>query len=399
MATSIELRTSARSASSAAEGRPPRRYRWRRALIASTLGRVFRRVGGRLCEPGGLPTYGIHRVLICRPNHRLGNTILLSPLIQEIEGLYPGAEIDIVASDVAVTLYADRFHVRRIFALPRKIARHLPHTVRLLLDLRFASYDLAIDACTGSQSGRLILALARARFKLGFPDEALIPASAWYALSWPAHLAHRSVFLLRTAYAGTTADIYPPLEVELTPREKDEAAKALAKLYGVATAAPHPIIGVFADATGAKRYQEAWWIQFLRVLQRESPDVKLVDLVGVQGVSRLGERFVPFYTQNPRHLAAMIACMDGFISADCGVMHLAAGSGTPTLGLFSTTDPAKYSPYGGANAALYTQDMDASTAAMAAVRWFARVRREAAANSVDPRESGSPGGLSAAPAG
>jgi ADP-heptose:LPS heptosyltransferase len=71
-----------------------------------------------------------------------------------------------------------------------------------------------------------------------------------------------------------------------------------------------------------------------------------------------------------RRLAAVVANMDGFISADCGVMHLAAATGTPVLGLFAVTDPAAYAPYGGANAALSTQTMDATEAGTAAARWF-----------------------------
>lgn len=365
---------------------------WRRKLVANGFGRLFRRVGSGLCEPGGLPAYGIHRVLVCRPNHRLGNNVLLGPLIEEIERLYPGAEIDIVGGAAAVVLYASRFRVHKVFALPRRVARHLFFTLRLLRDIRSARYDLAIDASIGSQSGRLLLALAHARFKLGFPDAAVSPASAWHVLAWPDHLAQRGVFLLRSAYAGDTDSAYPPLDVGLSLREKEEAAEILALLCRRSPSASRPVVGIFTNATGAKRYAEAWWIQFLQTFQSRCPDVEVVDLVAAHGSSQLGERFVPFYTQNLRHLAAMIASMDAFISADCGVMHLAAASGAPTLGLFSTTDPAKYAPYGGANAALSTQTMDATAVATAAARWFNNLphtakRYSTAADGVgDPRD-------------
>ena len=132
---------------------------WRRKAVAGVLQRVFRRVGGSLSEPGGLPTTGIHRVLVCRPNHRLGNTVLISPLIAEIEALYPGAQIDILGSSASESLYADRFRIHRVFVLPQKIARHLWTSFKALQALRRCRYDLAIDACQGSQSGRLVLAL------------------------------------------------------------------------------------------------------------------------------------------------------------------------------------------------------------------------------------------------
>ena len=36
----------------------------------------------------------VKRILICRPNHRLGNLLLLSPLVQELESTLPNSEID-----------------------------------------------------------------------------------------------------------------------------------------------------------------------------------------------------------------------------------------------------------------------------------------------------------------
>lgn len=340
-----------------------------RAWAASALRRMFRRVGSALCEPGGLPHTGIHRVLVCRPNHRLGNSVLISPLIAEIEAVYPGAEIDILGSYATDCLYAHRFSVRTVFVLPGKIARHLWQSAGVLRALRRCRYDLAIDACNGSQSGRIVLALAQARYKLGFPDPKLNPASAWHALAWPDHLAHRSVFLLRQAGGVATQPDYPPLNLDLTPDEMRAAAQAMARLCGGSREPSAATVAIFPNATGAKCYGEDWWHSFVDTFRSLCPQVRLVDLLAAHGRSQLGSRLTPFYSQNLRRLAAMTACMDGVISADCGVMHLATASGTPTLGLFSVTDPAKYAPYGGANAALDTRGMDAVGAATAAAQW------------------------------
>lgn len=340
-----------------------------RAWVASALRRRFRRVGDTLCEPGKLPGTGIHRVLVCRPNHRLGNSVLISPLIAEIETLYPGAEIDILGSYATECLYAHRFSVRHVFVLPGKIARHLWQSVGVLRALRRCRYDMAIDACNGSQSGRIVLALAHARYKLGFPDPKLNPASAWHVLAWPDHLAHRSVFLLRQARAGSSARDYPPLNLVLTSDEREAAARVMARLCNGACGTRPPTLAIFPNATGAKCYGEDWWRSFVDTFQSLCPQVRLIDLLAAHGRSQLGSRLTPYYSQNLRRLAAMTACMDGVISADCGVMHLAAASGTPTLGLFSVTDPAKYAPYGGANAALDTRGMDAVGAAITAAQW------------------------------
>ena len=38
----------------------------------------------------------IKRVLICRPNHRLGNLLLITPLLQEVIANFPDCKIDLL---------------------------------------------------------------------------------------------------------------------------------------------------------------------------------------------------------------------------------------------------------------------------------------------------------------
>ncbi len=346
----------------------------RHRAIALLFGRLFSAVGGQLCEPGQLPTRGIHRVLICRPNHRLGNAVLISPLLAEVEALYPGAEIDMVSGgEAARMLFTNRFQVRQVFCLPRKIARHVWQTITLLRQLRCNSYDLAIDACHGSQSGRLLLGIVKARFKLGFPDARANADSLWRSLPWPEHLAHRSVFLLRTAYAGKVDRPCETLNLRLSDDERQQAGKALAAVLGgmQQAAAGRPVVGIFANATGAKRYGETWWKEFVDALLVSQPSLLIVDVVAEHGQAQLGGDFASYYTRDLRRLASMIANMDGFISADCGVMHLAVASGTPTIGLFSVTSSSKYRPYGRSNTAIDTGGMSAVEVAGMVSAWLA----------------------------
>lgn len=346
----------------------------RHRAIALVFGRLFAALDRQLCEPGQLPAHGIHRVLICRPNHRLGNAVLISSLLAEIEALYPGAEIDLVSGgEAARMLFSQRFQVRQVFCLPRKVARHLWQTIALLWQLRHNSYDLAIDACNGSQSGRLLLGIVKARFKLGFPDERANGDSRWHGLTWPEHLAHRSVFLLRTAYAGKVERPYEMLNLRLSDDERQQARKALAAILGGTRQPPagRPIVGIFANATGAKRYGETWWKEFVAALLTSRPDALIVDVVAEHGQTQLGGDFASYYTRDLRRLASVIANMDGFISADCGVMHLAVASGTPTVGLFSVTSSSKYRPYGQNNTAIDTDGMSASQVAGVVSDWLA----------------------------
>ena len=47
-----------------------------------------------------------------------------------------------------------------------------------------------------------------------------------------------------------------------------------------------------------------------------------------------------------------------FITADCGVMHLASASNIPTLGLFNITSIDCYGPYNGGSKAVYSDKVN-----------------------------------------
>ena len=102
-----------------------------------------------------------------------------------------------------------------------------------------------------------------------------------------------------------------------------------------------------------------------------TPNLLIVDVVAEHGQAQLGGDFASYYTRDLRRLASMIANMHAFISADCGVMHLAVASGTPTVGLFSVTSSSKYRPYGRSNTAIDTGGMSAAQVAGMVSAWLA----------------------------
>lgn len=352
---------------------PPHRGNRLRRHVAACCRRLLAATERQLCLPGKLPGRGIHRVLVCCPGHCLENALLISPLLAEIEALYPGAKIDVVGcGNACVQLFANRVRVRRIYSVLRMIARHPWATTVLLRQLRRDTYDLAVDPGIAPQSGRLLLALAKARFKLGYPDDRGPAAPAWYELHPPEHLAQRSVFLLRAAYGGKVSRPYPPLNLHLPKAETDRARETLDAILSGMEPSSHPriVVGIFTDPAGANRYRSDWWEQFVDNLVAELPDVCIVDLVAEHGESQLDKRVASYYTRDPRQLAAMISCMDAFISTHCGVMHLATATGTPTMGLFSRTSSAKYGPCGLQHEAIETGNLSAADVAAIATDWL-----------------------------
>lgn len=377
-----------------------------RRLVGFCLRQILDRIDAGLCPPGQLPAHGIHRVLILRPNHRLGNAVLISPLLDEIEARYPGAEIDMVSAGCAARdLFSSRFQVRRIICLPRRIVRHLLASVLCLRSMRATRYDLVIDPCVASHSGHLLLGVAKARYKVGFASSDTFDALREDQPDVPDHLAKRGVYALRKALADDTCPPWPVLDVRLTSNELKQGQAALDRILARSedtTGRRHPVLGVFANATGNKRLSEAWWGALIAQLEEVRPDVRIVNILAAHGQSQLPNAQASFYTSDLRKLGAVLANMQGFVSADCGVMHLAAAVGAPTLGLFARTNRSKYTPYGHRNDGLdvFVSDTSedaggAGVAHLAVMAWIRRtIEADIDAGTNPPADHGASAGAS-----
>jgi heptosyltransferase-3 len=284
----------------------------------------------------------IRRILVVRPNHRLGNTVLLTPLIVELRRLFPHAEVDVLAGGRAgAALLASFAHVRKIWSIPSRVLRQPLEPMRVLIGMRRRHYDLAIDACAESQTGRLFTLLSGARFKIGF-DHAQKLKGLTHEL--PAadpqlHVAKVPVHLLRTVYGvGETA--WPALALPLAAEDRHLPC--------------------------------AWWQPLLDRLAND-PSL-LVEILPWHGESCFEQRFPALYAADPLQLAALVSMLAVFVSADGGVMHLATAVGTPTVGLFSVTSAARYGPYGNGSFALDVREMPPEAAAEAVLSHLQNLR-------------------------
>jgi len=319
--------------------------------------------------------------------------ILVTPLIAELERLYKGAEIDIVAEgNAAVDVFQTFSSVRHIYCLSRRGFKHPFVFLSKILRIRRTHYDLIIDPCLGSGFSRLLTRLFKGRRKLGFDDGGvrrrrgmthLVPASMA-----PHHMAKRAVMLVRW-YASRRmdeAEYFPPLDLRLTAAEKRHGEQLIRDLV-VTSDQPSKggVIGLFAEATGKKRYCQAWWNDFVAALRIANPEGRLVEIIPVHGRSMLNSTWPGYYSTSIRCMASAMAGVDMMISADCGVMHLAVASGTPTIGMFSVTDAKIYGPYGSHNAHLLTQGMSPQQAAKAVADLYRESLRVRATRQVSLR--------------
>lgn len=292
-----------------------------------------------------LPRAGIFRILVCRTSHSLGNTLFMTPLLQEIAATWPGAEVDLVTRYApAAQIFQTFATIRDVLVLPKAPLRHPLRWAGVVLRMRRTRYDLVIDTDMRSRTGRLLLRLARARHRIGFAGRGALTLAV-DAASAPRHAAHFPVFLLRRALGNADAD-YPLLNLRLSNAERRQGQARLRHVAGDGAQASRGIVGIFANATGPKAMSAQWWERFMAVAEAQLAGYSIVEVIPAFGRSMLGGRYPAYYSSDIRQLSCFLSALSLLICLDCGIMHLARASGTPVGAVFTTTDVGIWGPYG-----------------------------------------------------
>ena len=291
-------------------------------------------------------------VLISRPNHRLGNLLLVTPLVQEINSVFPNCKIDLfIKGNLAPIIFENYPTVENYIVLPRKPFDNLIKYFQVWFKIKKKKYDLVINIDQGSSSGRLSTQFAKANFKFfGELNEEITQQYPDYK-----HMAKYPVYEFRH-YLNQLGHpqqqkTVPTINIKLSDKELQDAKLVLEKIV------PNTkkTIAIFTFATGEKCYCTDWWNTFYEKLLITFPDYNIVEVLPVENVSQINFKAPSFYSKDVREIAAFIANTSLFIGADSGIMHLACASQTPVLGLFHVTNPVKYEPYGNGSLAIDTK--------------------------------------------
>jgi ADP-heptose:LPS heptosyltransferase len=293
----------------------------------------------------------VKKILICRPNPRLGNQLLMTPLLQEVIATFPNCEIDLfVNGNAAPSIFQNYKNVKQIIRLPRKPFKELVKYLKGWMAIKKYEYDIVINVVKNSSSGRLSAQFANAKFKF-FGDDIDDLGSKFADYE---HIAKYPVYNFRhylnlLGYPENHNSI-PSLNLKLNPSEITEAHKILQDIVKN----DKKTICIFTFATGAKCYSPAWWEPFYESLKVAFPDYNIVEVLPVENVSQIDFKAPTFYSKDIREIASFIANTEIFIGADSGMMHLASASLAPTVGLFSVTNENMYTPYGNNSLAINT---------------------------------------------
>lgn len=312
--------------------------------LTKNIGRNSTNINFNYCD-----TRNVKRVLIVRPNHRLGNQLLLTPLLAEVSEIFPNCKIDLfVKGNLAPILFKNYSNIDRIIQLPKKPFKNILQYLKVWSAIDERKYNVVINVDSNSSSGRIATKIAVADYKFyGDADKMQFNESP--------HFAKQPVYGLRN-YLSQSEKLnlnksIPDLDLKLSATEIQEG-KAI--LNNLVKSKNTKTICLFTYATGDKCYSESWWMELYKKLKKEFADINIIEVLPIENISKISFKEPTFYSDDIREIGALIKNTSVFIGADSGIMHLASSVQVPTIGLFSVTDSDKYEPYNKCSLAVNT---------------------------------------------
>ena len=260
---------------------------------------------------------------------RIGDAVLASGLIKRLRDDHPDARFTIVAGPVSAPLFADTPGLERLIVMQK--AKGGGHWFKLWSQVRGRNWGLIVDR-RGSGIARFLRARRRAVHRTQGGE--------------PLHKVVEAARLLRLADD-------PPAPFLFTSPETEARADAiLAHGQG-----PILALGPAANWMGKTWPAERFALAAVQLMAKGGPfEHGRVLILGGPDDRRSAE---PLRRSLPRErwidltgegdLLTAYACLKRaslFVGNDSGLMHLAATTGVPTIGLFGPTSAAEYGPAG-----------------------------------------------------
>ncbi|WP_071146482.1 glycosyltransferase family 9 protein [Bacteroides ihuae] len=321
------------------------------------LGNLTKKIGnsGKICLLTLLDKEDVKKVLIIRPNHRLGNQLLATPIVQDVIDTFPNCKIDLLAKgSIASIVFYNHKNIEKIISLPRKPFNKLFQYCLCWINVRNQHYDMVINVVSGSSSGRLLTKLSNAKYKIYSDDENgfLIKDADNQHIAKSPVCCFRSY--LEKGGISFVGKVIPSLDLHLSA---EEIARGKELLNELIKDKEQKTICLFTFATGEKCYSSKWWEEFHQCLKSKYTHFNIIEVLPMENVSQIAFSEPSFYSKDIREIGAVIANTAIFIGADSGIMHLASSVKTPTIGLFSITKVIKYTPYNNNSKGLNTNEL------------------------------------------
>ena len=279
-------------------------------------------------------------ILVIRTDSRLGNLVLLEPLLRDLTLTFPEARVDVLASHVfSGVLRSQGYSVIDVYK--KRQIRHLDEFLLLVKRLRRAEYDIAVDAAhphSFSLSGAATAFLSGAACRVSTDAGG---SAEWYhhTVAEPPMDWHESRCLHSL---GSLWEEWPPW----SPPRFSGGGK------------PREAVGLHVGASGGKKYPREKLDELVALLSRKH----LLELYwGTEEEGATAHQLGRKYTAAvmPRlTVSGLIDRLNGlrvFVTADNGPMHLASALSVPVVALFRIRNMDRFAPLSSGSRVLFAE--------------------------------------------
>ncbi|MFQ5511901.1 MAG: glycosyltransferase family 9 protein [Candidatus Krumholzibacteriia bacterium] len=284
------------------------------------------------------------RILVTRLDY-LGDVILSLPLVRALQRRFPDAEIDYLTRRQGADVLTGEPGLGRVFRVPEK-REGTGAMIRLIRGLRRRRYGAAIDLYSNPRSA-VLCRLSGARLRIGGARR-IRRHLYTHALRVPAAVRAATEHHL---FFGKCLGVEAGAEKPNLTISESEIEKAGAVLASLGCGDRRPLVGIHPGGKWeVKRWPGDRFTSLAERLIERGCRVAVFCGPGEQDYrdamrGRLGERAAYVPSLGVRETAAVIHELDGIVVCDGGIMHVSVAVGTPTVGIFGSSEPDVWFPY------------------------------------------------------
>lgn len=326
---------------------------------------LVRGVGWALRTPripaGSIRPQEIRTVLLIKTQDWLGDAVMVTPVIQAIYEGWPHVFVDVVTRPDLAPIFRGDTRLRRVWEYDKQKMKGLSYAWRWLQRLRAERYDLTVvlGAFSYSVTSVGLAAVSGARIRVGFSGESYGYSGISEALLTTVvpvrddhdHAVRRLLSLVQWVGIESRSENH---RLETTPVWREQARAFFAKA-GYRTGL---LVGLHL---GSRKPHQRWpvaWFREVGEALAERYGAMVVVTVG-PGEEALATAYqeglkkpVVVLQQPLPEVLGYLTCLDALVSVDTGMLHLAAGVGVPTVGIFVEGEVERWAPLGPSHRAL-----------------------------------------------
>lgn len=255
---------------------------------------------------------------------RLGDAVLSTGVVNHYATRFPQARLTVVCSPLVQGIFAAMPNVERVIAVrKRRYSRHWWDVWRAVIGTK---WDVVVDLRNSAVS-RLVLA------------------------------GQRYIWSEQPDTMAKVKQIAQVLRLDTPPSPRlwfDDTTQALANQFVSDIEQPRIVIAPVANWPG-KMWPTDYYIALISRLAQTYKSASFIIMAGpgeeavaerVLAACPTGRGYCAIAKFSPLQAAAVIAQCTAFIGNDSGLMHCAAATGIPTLGIFGPSNRAVYGPWG-----------------------------------------------------